>query len=238
MKKLGGLFIIVFLASIAFAQDLKWNEVINSEEICDCKEIITDYLASEYDDETYKNTGINVFGVGNNLGVVSGSFNQKIDLEKVFRDVVEILKDKNIDFENIRYFMFANYSSPNAFVGEGDAIVISGNDFAANLHDFDALEEKTQIQFNDFDFDSDPDIKKILKSFKLKSDNIRAYAGLTMVAAMRNGPNTTNFWIDKKKKTYAKNSKEICLKQIEKAKAKALKKQQRLDKKKQKNRQN
>lgn len=226
---------IFLVISIPFfsanAQVKKWNETFNSEEICDCKEIITEYLEGEYDNETYKNTGINVFGVGNNLGIVSGSFNQKIDLEKVLRDVVEILEDEDIDFRKIRYIMFANYNSPNAFAGEGDAIVISGSEFAANLHDLEALKEKTQIQFNDFDFDSDPDIKKILKGFKTSSDFIRAWGGPFSLG----GGNITNFWIDKKKKTYAKNSKEICLEQIKKAKAKALKKQQRLDKKKQRN---
>ena len=172
-------------------------------------------------DETYRKTGVNVFARENCLGIVSAAFNEKIDLEKLFKGVVDELKDKDINLGNIRYIMFIRYNLTDA----DEAFVISGKIFAENIHDFGKLKEKALHQEGNFEFSDDPAIKKIVNEFIRESTFAREWAG----ASLR-GANTTPFWKDNRQKTYAKNSETNCLAQIEKTKAKASKKKRRLEK--------
>ncbi len=161
IKRIVPLFVIILSLSysISFAQ--KYLDV-NSSEICECIKTVNDYLMVTYSDDIYRKTGIVAVGRYNSLIIISGAYLHVIELDQLFQDMYDLLKEQTIDYSKIRYIMLENYKYENGLVG--DAIVISGEDFKSNINDFEAIKGSSIYLIDSYKSEKDPDIQKFLKS--------------------------------------------------------------------------
>jgi len=184
---------------------VKYSKVENTIEICETMKLINNYLKENFSDEDYRLTGISTFGQYNCIAVMSGAFNQYIDLDTLLFNVYNIAKEQNINYENIRYILFANNTN-DLFPAFGEAIAISGIDWQNNLNDFAALKAETVYLKDKEVYGEDEDLSKIIKSFRLSLANAKSYDNPV-------NTNTTLFWRDDRHKTYDKRENQ-CSKRI------------------------